>query len=700
MPTPEGLLTVTVHGQYVYPDLDSTPRQGTVTFTPSPEPIRFPAENVIVVGTRTATLDANGEFTIDLVATDNAGQDPDGWVYTVTPRIIGEVIPSFPILLPYTVGTVELADVMPSPAAPTYLPVVGPQGPPGIIQTVNGLTGINITLIPSDIGAIALTEKGAASGVATLDGSTHVPAAQLPDLSGTYINVTQKGAASGVATLDGSSKVTVSQLNLASVAPPSVGTGAVGASNKPAREDHTHDGVALTGNQTVAGIKTFSSSPIAPTPTTATQVAIKSYTDGAQTFTGAKDWTLSVIGDIMYRTKLTGDSDFRIQMQGDGTLIWGPGNVTPDTTLARTAAGVLTGQALRLTTTTDVSLSSTGHAFQIGPSAGINLRMDGDEIAAVNNGAASALNVQPDGGTVAFFGTTAGTMSLLGNLSQSGASGGHTIRTTGDSFDRLGMFASGSLGFGSGAIAQDIFVYRNAGGLLQIDGATLTTLSATVQRSADTSPAYKSMVTGDTVNRWEMQAGGKMSWGPGVAGALDTVLYRNGVADLKTDGRFVANNGLSVPNGIGSFRRAYKTADESVSSANTGTTLQNDDHLVLALEANSVYEIDGYVAYEGAATPAGDLKLQFTVPSGGAMRWTTNGAPTGALTSFDAVANAASSTRVLGTNGATVMAFSPKGWVTTAGTAGNLTLQWAQNASNATSTTLKLGSWIQITRIA
>jgi hypothetical protein len=37
--------------------------------------------------------------------------------------------------------------------------------------------------------------------------------------------------------------------------------------------------VKLTGDQTVAGIKTFSASPVAPTPTTASQVVIKSYAD-------------------------------------------------------------------------------------------------------------------------------------------------------------------------------------------------------------------------------------------------------------------------------------------------------------------------------------------------------------------------------------------------------------------------------------
>ena len=47
--------------------------------------------------------------------------------------------------------------------------------------------------------------------------------------------------------------------------------------DQSARNDAT---VNLTGNQTIAGIKTFSSSPIVPTPTTSTQVATKGYVDG------------------------------------------------------------------------------------------------------------------------------------------------------------------------------------------------------------------------------------------------------------------------------------------------------------------------------------------------------------------------------------------------------------------------------------
>ena len=58
--------------------------------------------------------------------------------------------------------------------------------------------------------------------------------------------------------------------------------------------------VKLTGNQTVAGVKTFSSSPIVPDPTTSTQATSKNYVDtdsptvkltGNQTVAGIKTFT-------------------------------------------------------------------------------------------------------------------------------------------------------------------------------------------------------------------------------------------------------------------------------------------------------------------------------------------------------------------------------------------------------------------------
>lgn len=65
-----------------------------------------------------------------------------------------------------------------------------------------------------------------------------------------------------------------------------------------------------------------------------------------------------------------------------------------------TSNQMTTDLPLRITNSGDVSLTSTSHAFQIGPTSGQNFRVDGEEMQAVNNGATSTLRVNPIGGLV------------------------------------------------------------------------------------------------------------------------------------------------------------------------------------------------------------------------------------------------------------------------------------------------------------
>ena len=64
------------------------------------------------------------------------------------------------------------------------------------------------------------------------------------------------------------------------------------------------------------------------------------------------------------------------------------------------SVGRLNAPTLRATSTSDVSLASTGHGFQVGPTSGENLRMDANEIMAANNGAVSPLYLNNDGGDI------------------------------------------------------------------------------------------------------------------------------------------------------------------------------------------------------------------------------------------------------------------------------------------------------------
>lgn len=105
------LTTVTVHGQILAP-VTNTPAVGTVVFDTLIE-LRDVVDNVVYAPMRfTATLDAGGEFTIVLPATDNADLVPASWVYQVwiNTDILNEV-QYFQI--PFAPGTTEFADLVP-----------------------------------------------------------------------------------------------------------------------------------------------------------------------------------------------------------------------------------------------------------------------------------------------------------------------------------------------------------------------------------------------------------------------------------------------------------------------------------------------------------------------------------------------------------------------------------------------------------
>jgi hypothetical protein len=100
---------------------------------------------------------------------------------------------------------------------------------------------------------------------------------------------------------------------------------------------------------------------------------------------------------------------------------------------AYTFSTEVTAPSLRLTDTDDVSLASTLHAFQIGPSAGLNLRIDSNEISCVQNGVANTLHLQADGGTIECGANTAVNFSVVNNSNIYLRDGGNLrIHDTGD----------------------------------------------------------------------------------------------------------------------------------------------------------------------------------------------------------------------------------------------------------------------------
>jgi hypothetical protein len=144
-----------------------------------------------------------------------------------------------------------------------------------------------------------------------------------------------------------------------------------------------------------------------------------------------------------------------------------------------------------------------------------------------------------------------------------------------------------------------------------------------------------------------------------------------------------------------------KTADESRSAT---TTYADDTHLVFPGEANAVYTVFGWIKYFADPTP--DLKLKLTAPSDalGEWAWLMPGSSAGA----SGTAGYSIRTETTDINaGRTGYGTSDSqhntplaGVIRMGPTAGNISIQWAQNTSSATATVLYTDSWLSFQRIA
>ena len=134
-------------------------------------------------------------------------------------------------------------------------------------------------------------------------------------------------------------------------------------------------------------------------PVAADDLCNKTYVD-AQVSTGAYvdlTTTQTIAGDKSFSNIITANkSGTSISAAADIDTL-GALNSVGNITSSNGSATALKG---RFTATTDVSLSSTGHALQLGVSGGANIAMDTNEIMARNNGAAAALYLNNQGGIV------------------------------------------------------------------------------------------------------------------------------------------------------------------------------------------------------------------------------------------------------------------------------------------------------------
>lgn len=126
-----------------------------------------------------------------------------------------------------------------------------------------------------------------------------------------------------------------------------------------------------------------------------------------------------------------------------------------------------------------------------------------------------------------------------------------------------------------------------------------------------------------------------------------------------------------------------KTATETL---NTSATFQDDDELTFPVAINTRYTLDGVLLVGTNTTP--NFKFQFTVPTG----TTIDGAYMDQSTGQWVLLAEATSNAITGINDYQIL-FSAS--IQTSGTAGSVTLQWAQNTSDAGNTQVEAGSWLR-----
>lgn len=145
------------------------------------------------------------------------------------------------------------------------------------------------------------------------------------------------------------------------------------------------------------------------------------------------------------------------------------------------------------------------------------------------------------------------------------------------------------------------------------------------------------------------------------------------------------------------MRALYVNKATEAQVVSNSTVFVNDSHLLLPMQINARYELTGMAVIDAGA--AADFKIDWVGPAGFAMpRWLTHAPDTAANTNRGSAA--ASNVQTINGAGIGTFLYIPIwGIVTTAGTAGNLQLRWAQNTATVENTRMKQDSWIKLIRV-
>jgi len=156
----------------------------------------------------------------------------------------------------------------------------------------------------------------------------------------------------------------------------------------------------------------------------------------------------------------------------------------------------------------------------------------------------------------------------------------------------------------------------------------------------------------------------------------------------------------SLLRGMGTYR-VIQGADQT----RTSSTALLNTNLIIPVESNAVYR---YMLLAVYSAGAGDMRLSWSVPSGTTMQRHGQGisfSSTGSQTAFSdgySAQGAAGTAFNIGGNTSSISAlcsFEENGYIETASTAGDATLQFTQTSSSSDATILRAASHVYYQRI-
>lgn len=171
------------------------------------------------------------------------------------------------------------------------------------------------------------------------------------------------------------------------------------------------------------------------------------------------------------------------------------------------------------------------------------------------------------------------------------------------------------------------------------------------------------------------------------------------LTDLAAENRMDAYDGSTYISAAVRSLYARRMRTTNATAINASTVLVSDAVLTVPLDVTGLYRFYGRIYYDSSTTA--DFKMAFTFPTVAAngSKWGLIGREAATQTNVTAATALNSGTTIsAGGNGVGTTTFVDyDGFINVTAT-GNLVVQYAQNTSDPTNTTIQFGSWLEVVK--